>query len=72
MKILVIGASRGIGLIMRPGFLTNGPRAGKRRVLTEIDGVTARSVSRAEVADFILLDRLDAASFSRQTLLLTY
>jgi putative NADH-flavin reductase len=40
-------------LIVRPGFLTNGPRTGKYRVIDNLSGVTAGKISRADVADFI-------------------
>jgi putative NADH-flavin reductase len=58
-------------LILRPGFLTNGPRTGKYRAITDIAGVTAGKISRADVADFIL-NQLETPSLFKQTPLLTY
>jgi putative NADH-flavin reductase len=40
--------------VVRPGFLTNGPRTGHYRVVTDMTGVTARKISRADVADYLL------------------
>ena len=57
--------------IVRPGFLTNGPLTGKYRVLTDLRGVTAGRISRADVAHFMLAE-LSANRYLRQTLLLTY
>src|SRR3989304_1340178 len=45
------GARRLIG---GPGFLTNGPSTENYRVLTNLTGVTAGWISRADVAHFIL------------------
>jgi putative NADH-flavin reductase len=58
-------------LIVRPGFLTNGPRTGVYRAITDLSGVTAGKISRADVADFIL-NQLETPSLFRQTPLLTY
>ncbi len=57
--------------IVRPGFLTNGPFTGKYRAISDLSGVTAGKISRADVADFILME-LEANRCLRQTLLLTY
>lgn len=57
--------------IVRPGFLTNGPLTGNYRVLTELTGITAGRISRADVAHFIL-NELQAKRYLRQTPLLTY
>jgi putative NADH-flavin reductase len=57
--------------IVRPGMLTNGVRTGKYRVLTDLSGVTAGKVSRADVADFILSE-LNLPHYARMTPLLTY
>jgi putative NADH-flavin reductase len=67
----LIKASQADWLIVRPAFLTNGPRTGKYRVITELEGVTAGKISRGDVADFIL-NQLEGLSFFRQTPLLTY
>ena len=40
-------------VIVRPGFLTNGPRTEKYRALTDLQGVKAGKISRADVAHFI-------------------
>jgi len=57
--------------IVRPGFLTNGPLTGRYRVLTDLTGVTAGRISRADVAHF-MLNELQAKRYLRQTPLLTY
>lgn len=41
-------------IIVRPGFLTNGPLTRKYRVLTDLDGIHGGKISRLDVADFIL------------------
>jgi putative NADH-flavin reductase len=40
--------------VVRPGFLTNGPRTGRYRVITDMTGVKARKISRVDVADYLL------------------
>jgi len=57
-------------VIVRPGFLTNGPKTGRYRVVTELEGVTAGKISRADVAHFILT-QLEHGSYVKQTVLLT-
>ncbi|TAK87446.1 MAG: SDR family oxidoreductase [Betaproteobacteria bacterium] len=57
--------------IVRPGFLTNGALTGSYRVLTDLSGVTAGRISRADVAHF-MLQELSANRYLRQTPLLTY
>lgn len=57
--------------IVRPGFLTNGPLTRSYRVLTDLAGVTAGRISRADVAHF-MLEELLANRYLRQTPLLTY
>jgi hypothetical protein len=56
---------------VRPGFLTNGPLTRSYRALTDLAGVTAGRISRADVAHFILGELL-ANRYLRQTPLLTY
>jgi len=56
---------------VRPGFLTTGPLTGNYRVLTDLRGVTASSISRADVAHFMLAE-LAANQYLKQTPLLTY
>ena len=58
-------------IIARPGFLTNGPFTGGYRVLTDLAGVRARKISRADVAHFIL-EQVQRPTHLYQTPLLTY
>jgi len=58
-------------VIVRPGVLTNGPRTGEYRVLTELKGVHGGKISRADVADFILREAGEM-KYKGQTPLLTY
>lgn len=57
--------------IVRPGFLTNGPLTGNYRVLTDLKGVTAGKISRADVADFLLKEASNM-HYGLKTPLLTY
>lgn len=57
-------------LIVRPGFLTNGPRSGAYRAITDLSGVRkAGKVSRADVAAFVL-DQLERPTLFGRTPLL--
>src|SRR5450631_970591 len=67
----IIKASDVEWLIVRPGFLTNGPRTGKYRVIENLSGITAGKISRADVADF-MLKQLSTPTYFRKTPLLTY
>ncbi len=58
-------------LIVRPGALTNGPRTGTYRALTDLTGITSGRISRRDVADFIL-KQLATPTFFGKTPLLTY
>ena len=58
-------------IIVRPGFLTNGPETGKYRALIDMKDVKAGKISRADVAHFIL-NQLDSSEYLGQTPLLTY
>jgi putative NADH-flavin reductase len=58
-------------LIVRPSMLTNGPDTRRYKVLTDLTGVTAETISRADVADFIL-KQLACSTYFKQTPLLTY
>jgi putative NADH-flavin reductase len=58
-------------IIVRPGFLTNGPETAKYRALTDMTGDKAGKISRADVAHFIL-NQLDSSEYLSQTPLLTY
>jgi putative NADH-flavin reductase len=67
----IVKASKVEWLIVRPGFLTNGPLTGKYRVIENLSRVTAGKISRADVADF-MLKQLAAPTHFGKTLLLTY
>lgn len=58
-------------LIVRPGFLTDGPVTGKYRAITDLTGIKAGKISRSDVAHFIL-EQLDSTSLTGKTPLLTY
>lgn len=58
-------------VIVRPAGLTNGPRTKKYRVITTLDGVTARRISRADVAHFVISE-LGEQKYTGQTPLITY
>lgn len=57
----LIRASSAAWTIVRPGFLTNGPLTGSFRVLTDLEGVKAGKISRADVAHFMLEELADPA-----------
>lgn len=57
--------------VVRPGFLTNGPRTGKFKVVTDMRGVKAGKISRADVAGFIL-GQLKTPAYRGQAPLVTY
>ncbi len=67
----IIKASSIDWLIVRPAGLTNGPRTGSYRVLTELTGTASRRISRRDVADFILAQSADPTMFGK-TPLITY
>jgi putative NADH-flavin reductase len=67
----LIRASATDWTIVRPGFLTNGPLTGRYRVLTDLRGITAGRISRADVAHFMLTE-LATNRYLKQTPLLTY
>ncbi|MBI4194745.1 MAG: SDR family oxidoreductase [Betaproteobacteria bacterium] len=56
--------------IVRPGFLTNGPLTKNYRALTDLTGVTAGWISRADVAHFMLKE-LESKEYLRRTPLVT-
>lgn len=58
-------------VIVRPGFLTNGPLTGKYRALTNLEDITTGKISRADVAHFILHE-LEEKKYLRRIPLLTY
>lgn len=57
--------------IIRPGLLTNGERTGQYRILTNLSGVKAGNIARADVADFMLREASEMR-YRQQTPLLTY
>jgi putative NADH-flavin reductase len=58
-------------VIVRPGFLTNGPLTGSYKVLTDLEGVNAGKISRADVAHFILKELQERKYLSKTPLLTT-
>lgn len=58
-------------IIVRPGFLNNGPRTGRYRALTDLRNVRGGRISRPDVADF-LLAQARSPRFIGQTPLLIY
>ena len=58
-------------VIVRPAFLTNGPLTATYRALTELEGVKAGKISRADVAHFILTE-IQSKQYRSKTPLLTY
>lgn len=58
-------------IIVRPGFLTNGPVTGEYRILTDLTGIKAGKISRGDVAHFIL-NQAENPQYLKQTPLLTY
>ncbi|MDR6522098.1 SDR family oxidoreductase [Variovorax gossypii] len=58
-------------IIVRPGFLNNGPRTGRYRALTDLRSVRGGRISRADVADF-LISQAGSPSFIGRTPLLIY
>lgn len=67
----IIKASGVDWLIVRPGFLTNGPRTGKYRAIENLADITAGKISRLDVADF-MLRQITAPTQFGTTPLLTY
>ena len=66
----IIRRSRLDWTIVRPTILTNGPRTGAYRVLIDPRDWTSGSISRADVADF-LVAQIDDASLLHKTPTLT-
>ena len=66
----LIRASEVPWLIVRPGFLTNGPRTGTYRVIDDLSGVVAGKISRADVADFMLKELAAPTHFGKTPLLM--
>jgi Putative NADH-flavin reductase len=57
-------------VIVRPGFLTNGPLTGAYAVRTDLAGVRAGTISRADIAHF-MLDQMGTMSCRYMTPLVT-
>lgn len=68
---LLIKESHTHWMIVRPGFLTNGSRTGQYRVIEDLTGITAKKISRLDVADF-MLKQLKTPTYFKRTLLVTY
>lgn len=58
-------------VIARPAGLTNGPKTGNYLTLTHLEGITAKRISRADVAHFIV-EELAQPRFDGKAVLLTY
>lgn len=56
--------------IVRPGLLTNGPVTGKARALTERKDWRAGSISRADVADFLVHEAFERRFVGKTPLLI--
>jgi putative NADH-flavin reductase len=67
----IIKKSVGRWIIVRPGFLNDGPRTGRYRALTNLQGIQGGRISRADVADFVLSQAKDP-QFIGQTPLVIY
>jgi putative NADH-flavin reductase len=65
----IIKASNVDWLIVRPGFLTNGPRTGQYQVIEHMAGIKAGKISRRDVADFMLKQLATPTSFGKTPLL---
>lgn len=66
----LIRASDADWLIVRPGRLTDGPRTGRYRAVTEMNGFVVGSISRADVTDF-MLEQLERPTYFKLTPALT-
>ena len=55
--------------IVRPTELTDKPERGNYRVLTDLKGEKAQTISRADVADFLV--KIESDRYLHQTLLIT-
>lgn len=58
-------------IIVRPGFLNNGPRTGRYRAIVDLKGIHGGRISRADVADFMLA-QAKSPQFIGQTPMLIY
>lgn len=57
--------------IVRPAMLTYGKQTENYKTITDLTGVTAKKISRADVADFMLKE-IEQKNFLHQTPLITY
>ncbi|MEZ4726992.1 MAG: SDR family oxidoreductase [Caldilineaceae bacterium] len=57
-------------IIVRPGFLNNGPRTGRYRALTNLQGIQGGRISRADFADFVLAQAKSPQFIGRTPLLI--
>jgi nucleoside-diphosphate-sugar epimerase len=57
----LVRASDAVWTLVRPGFLTNRPGTGRYRVTLDLTGITARKISRADVASYLLREMTTTA-----------
>jgi len=65
----LIKSSTGRWIIVRPAMLTNGRRTGRYRAIDNLQGVTGKKISRADVADFMLRQTQNPTHLGRTPLL---
>ncbi|MGC8765601.1 MAG: NAD(P)-dependent oxidoreductase [Brevinematia bacterium] len=58
-------------IIVRPSFLTNGPLTGRYKVITELDKLKCKKISRMDVAHFIL-SQIEDPVYLKMAPVLTY
>lgn len=61
----IVRASEVAWTVVRPGFLTDGARTGRYRVIPDMTGVRARKISRADVADYLLKEMQTGADVGK-------
>jgi putative NADH-flavin reductase len=61
----IVRASGVAWTVVRPGFLTDGARTGRYRVITDMTGVKAKKISRADVADYLLKEMKTGADVGK-------
>ena len=67
----LLASGDGNWVVVRPGFLTNGPETGHYRILTDLQGIRCGKIARADVAHF-LVSETQSPKRNRQAVLLTY
>jgi putative NADH-flavin reductase len=67
----LIGESSLDWIIVRPASFTDGPQRGNLRALTDLKGITIRSISRADTAAFVL-EQLRSDTYLRKAPLVGY